>query len=64
MKVTVDQATCREYANCVVEAPDVFDIDEVNGKALVLIAEPDVALHNEVRAAAAACPVHAITIEE
>lgn len=64
MKVLVDQRTCREYANCVIESPDVFDIDETTGKAVVLVAEPEAALHDEVRAAASACPVHAITLEE
>lgn len=64
MKVTVDQRLCREYANCVIECPDVFDIDDVTGKAVVLIGEPEVGLHAEVRAAAASCPVHAITIDD
>jgi ferredoxin len=64
MKVQVDQAKCREYANCVMESPDVFDLDEVTGKAVVLCEEPSPELHAEVRAAAAACPVHAITILE
>lgn len=62
MKIQVDQATCREYANCVIESPDVFDIDEVNGKVVALVTEPDAALHDEVRAAAASCPVQAITL--
>ena len=64
MRVTVDQRVCREYANCVIESPDVFDIDDATGKAVVLIPLPAAGLHAEVRAAAAACPVHAITIEE
>lgn len=64
MKVQVDQAACREYANCVIESPDVFDLDEVTGKAFALLPEPDESLHDEVRAAAAACPVHAITLLE
>jgi ferredoxin len=64
MKVSVDQSVCREYANCIVEAPDVFDLDEENGKVVALIEEPDAALHDEVRAAAASCPVKAITLQE
>jgi ferredoxin len=64
MKILVDQRTCREYANCVIESPDVFDLDEVTGKVVALLDEPDAALHDEVRAAAAACPVRAITLEE
>lgn len=64
MKIQVDQSVCREYANCVIEAPEVFDLDEVNGKVIALIDEPDSSLEGEVRAAAAACPVHAITLVE
>ncbi|MGH8962993.1 MAG: ferredoxin [Jatrophihabitantaceae bacterium] len=60
----MDSSVCREYANCVVESPDVFDVSEVNGKALVLIAEPPVQLHDAVRRAATSCPVKAITITE
>lgn len=64
MKVSVDPAVCREYANCVVESPDVFDISEESGKAFVLIAEPPSELHEEVRRAVASCPVKAILLTE
>lgn len=64
MKILVDQAVCREYANCVIESPDVFDLDGVTGKVVALIDEPDPSLGGEVRAAAASCPVHAITLVE
>lgn len=64
MKIQVDQAVCREYANCVIESPDVFDLDDVTGKVVVLIEGPDTALQDEVRAAAASCPVHAIMLVE
>ncbi|MGC5617547.1 ferredoxin [Georgenia sp. Z1491] len=64
MKVQVDQSVCREYANCVMESPDVFDIDEEKGKAFVIVEQPDASLHEEVRAAVASCPVHAITLVE
>lgn len=64
MKILVDQAVCREYANCVIESPDVFDLDDITGKVVALIDEPDPSLEGEVRAAAASCPVHAITLVE
>jgi ferredoxin len=63
MKVTVDQHVCRGYANCVIESPEVFDIDDTLGKALV-VTDPGFARHAEVHAAVAACPARAITIEE
>lgn len=64
MNISVDQSVCREYANCVMESPDVFDLDELSGKVIALITEPAPSQYEEVRAAAAACPVHAITITE
>lgn len=64
MKILVDQSVCREYANCVIESPDVFDLDDVTGKVVALVDEPDSGLEAEVRAAAASCPVHAITLVE
>ena len=64
MKILLDQSVCREYANCVIESPDVFDLDEVTGKVVALVDEPGAALEAEVRAAAASCPVHAITLVE
>jgi 2'-carboxy-2,3-dihydroxybiphenyl 1,2-dioxygenase small subunit/ferredoxin len=64
MKVSVDTAVCREYANCIMEAPDVFDIDETAGKAVVLIAEPSPSMHDDVRRAVSSCPTQAISIAE
>lgn len=64
MQVSVDSSVCREYANCVIEAPDVFDISAENGKAFTLIAELPAHLHADARRAAASCPVKAITITE
>lgn len=64
MKVSVDQSVCQAYANCIVEAPDAFDLDEENDKVVALVLEPEPDLHEQVRAAASACPVHAITLVE
>lgn len=64
MKVSVDQSVCQAYANCIVEAPEVFDLDDANGKVVALVAEPDPGQYEYVRAAALACPVHAITLHE
>jgi ferredoxin len=64
MKVSVDQSVCREYANCIIEAPDAFDLDEESGKVVALVVEPDPEQFDEIRLAAAACPVRAITLHE
>jgi ferredoxin len=64
MKVSVDPTVCQAYANCIVEAPDVFDLDEENGKVVALVADTDPGQDELARAAALACPVRAITLHE
>ncbi len=64
MKIVADLTTCQGYANCVVEAPDVFDIDDATGKVVILKPAPDAQDEDDVRRAVAACPVKALTIEE
>ena len=58
MDVRVDRTKCQGYANCLVEAPDVFDLDD-EAKAVVL-RQPDATEHEAVRRAARSCPVEAI----
>jgi ferredoxin len=64
VKIIADLEACQGYANCVIEAPDVFDIDESSAKVVVLQATPTPDLMDDVRRAVAACPVKALTIEE
>jgi ferredoxin len=64
MKVSVALETCQGYANCVVEADTIFDIDEETGKAIVLQATVPAELADDAQRAAESCPVEAITIEE
>lgn len=61
MKVTVDRATCIGAASCVGVAPGVFELDD-EYKAVVI--DPEGADEEDIRRAAEACPVQAITIEE
>jgi ferredoxin len=64
MEIHVDLRTCKAYANCMVEAPDVFDFDEETGKVKVLISSVEGPAIEDVRRAVAACPVQAITVTE
>jgi ferredoxin len=64
MRAEVDLGKCQAYANCVLEAPDVFDLDDVSGKAIVLLDPIPEALHEAARLAEASCPVSAILIED
>lgn len=63
LKVTVDLNACHGYACCVMTAPEVFDLDDETGKAIVLNPEPDRSLWELVDKAASGCPAHAITVE-
>ena len=64
MRVTVDLDRCNAYANCLMEAPDVFDLDDATGLAKVLQANPPEEMREKVLAAARVCPVQAISVEE
>jgi ferredoxin len=64
MRVVIDTDECQGYANCIVEAPDLFDLDDETGKAVVLVELVEPSLEDDARSAAANCPVTAIAIEE
>lgn len=63
MKVIVDMRACQGYACCMMEAPEVFDLDEAAGKATVLRDEPSEELRDVVETAVRTCPAKAITVE-
>jgi len=61
--VKADLTVCQGYANCVVGAGDVFDIDD-DGVVVVLksvIPESD---RHRVAAAVRSCPVNALRLED
>ncbi|MFF0447504.1 ferredoxin [Streptomyces sp. NPDC004609] len=62
-ELTADPTACQGYANCVVAAPDTYDIDD-DGLVVLLrtsIPEED---RGRVAEAARSCPVSALTIED
>lgn len=63
MKITVDTNRCEVHGDCVIAAPDVFDIGEDDDVVQVLNAEPGEELRAAVVQAAKMCPVSAILIE-
>ena len=61
VNVVADLNVCQGYANCVVSAPDLFDLSEA-GKVEVLVEGPaDVSL---ARQAVEACPVGALRLDD
>ncbi len=57
----VDLTRCQSYGQCVFLAPKVFRFH--SAEALEYDYTPDDQMHEQVRWAAAACPVHAITLD-
>lgn len=64
MRVDLDTSLCQGYVCCLVNAPEVFSVDEETGKATLLVPEPAEALRTKVVAAVRSCPTQAISIEE
>lgn len=62
--VEVDRTLCQGYGNCVIAAPQVFDLDDA-GQAVVVV---DSISEDEQRsvalAAASVCPVSAIAVKD
>ena len=62
LKVVVDTGKCLGYANCIADAPEVFEMPEEEMTVRVLQEHPEEALRNAVEAAALDCPARAISI--
>ena len=64
MQVTVDEEKCCGAGQCVMIAPEVFDQRDEDGVVVLLDAQPDAGLHDQVREAASVCPAAAIALSE
>lgn len=59
-RIDIDQATCNGYGNCVLAAPEVFDLDlETN---IAIVREGHAEDDEAVLEAEADCPVRAIKL--
>jgi ferredoxin len=63
MKVFVDEVSCAAHGDCVVAAPEVFDLGDDDDIVSVITPEPGPELFASVQTAADNCPVGAIRIE-
>ncbi len=67
MKIRVDTDLCQGHSVCLAEAPEVFDVVEVDdGYPIVKVLQgnPPEELREKVEKAAKYCPNHVITIVE
>ncbi len=61
--VKADFEACQGYANCVMAAPSVYDIDD-DGTVVLLKAEISEEERSKVEEAVNSCPVSALSIED
>lgn len=64
MRVIVDLNACQGYACCMMETPEVFDLDEGASKVVLLRERPAEDLRTKVEAAVRGCPANALALEE
>jgi ferredoxin len=64
MRVIRNATTCTLHGECVMAAPDVFEIRDDEEVVTVLYPEPSDALRESVENAALACPTSSIRIED
>ena len=73
LTVKVDRSACQGYGNCIMKAPQYFDLDDdglvflkrpgVDSSELIQTAEIDPDDRDRVEDAVNSCPVSALTIE-
>lgn len=64
MKVIVDLDVCEAHGDCVIAAPEIFDLGDDDDVVTVLQAEPPEELRAKAELAVTNCPVAAITLED
>lgn len=64
MRARVDHDRCQGHALCAMEAPEVFQIRDVDGLAVVKLDEIPAEHQAAARRAAIGCPEQAIVIED
>ncbi|MGY1719100.1 ferredoxin [Blastococcus sp. SYSU DS0753] len=62
-RMVFDRTKCQGYANCLIEAPEIWDFDEDEDIAVLRQEMPGDELRAKADASARGCPAHAITVE-
>lgn len=63
MKISVDYDLCEGHGECVVAAPEVFDMDEAGEKVVLLQESPPEDQREQVVEAVKICPIAALQLE-
>lgn len=64
MRIELDAELCQAYGNCLLAAPEVFDLTETTPMVLVLQERPDESIWARVEEAVQSCPVQALSLHE
>ena len=64
MRLVLDSDFCQGHAACVVEAPEVFEIDPATNQVRILQERPPETLRAQVEAAVKYCPTRALELIE
>jgi ferredoxin len=64
LKLSLDLDGCTGCACCMMECPNLFDIDDDSGKAILLVPEPLDELLEEAERAVRSCPENVISLEQ
>jgi ferredoxin len=64
VKIVLDGGRCEAHGECVVAAPELFDIGEEDEAARVLDASPGEQLRKKAEFAVRLCPVAALRIDD
>jgi ferredoxin len=64
MQVRVDPEKCQGHTLCAMAAPDVFELDEIDGHATAMPGHVPLDLEADVKEAIHSCPERAIYILE
>lgn len=63
-KLLFDRTKCQGYANCIIEAPEIWDFDEDEDIAVLRQESPSDELRAKADASARGCPAHAIVVAD
>jgi ferredoxin len=63
-KLVFDRSKCQGYANCLIEAPEIWDFDEDEDVAVLREELPAEELRTKAEASVRGCPASAITIAD
>ncbi|WP_082043315.1 ferredoxin [Rhodococcus sp. MEB064] len=63
-RLDLDAGRCQGYANCLIEAPQLWDFDEDTDRAVPLIDTPDESLRTVAEASVRNCPAQAISLTD